>query len=307
MKAKAAVKELPKTFTMGSVEECKQFSDLHSYYKRKTEEIATTTALLAKYSDISSVSDEDKTVLNQICTDMGKIQKLLAAISNDQNKLSHTLECNKVTLARLDILREQLQEQQENIPQFMPTPVSNKKEEVDVEPPHTPVDIKPQHCVRFEEEKKPVRTRPVASTGSRIPSKTKKQKTTRTTHVPSIEFLTMEEFKTLPKYMVGRIKYEQINSLIEELNNVTVSKYKIMDTPVNKLNSDNMRRYTRMTEVPETKDTIGMIWFDIEDVKDFTSTPTIAHSFGKMVPLLRHCHRLRQVRAGKVERYVVLM
>ena len=51
----------------------------------------------------------------------------------------------QVTLARLDILREQLQEQQENIPQFMPTPVSNKKEEVDVEPPQTPVDSKPQH------------------------------------------------------------------------------------------------------------------------------------------------------------------
>ena len=44
--------------------------------------------------------------------------------------------------------------------------------------------------------------------------------------------------------MAGRIKYEQINSMIEELNTVTGCKYKIMDTPVNKLNSDNMRRYT---------------------------------------------------------------
>ena len=34
--------------TMGGVEDCQQFSDLHGYYKRKTEEIATTTALLAK-------------------------------------------------------------------------------------------------------------------------------------------------------------------------------------------------------------------------------------------------------------------
>ena len=45
---------------------------------------------------MSSVSDEDRTVLNEICSDLGKIQKLLAAINNDKNKLSHTLECNKV-------------------------------------------------------------------------------------------------------------------------------------------------------------------------------------------------------------------
>ena len=43
--------------------------------------------------------------------------------------------------------------------------------------------------------------------------------------------------------MLGRIKYEQINSMIEELNTITVSKYKIIDTPVNKLNSENMRRF----------------------------------------------------------------
>ena len=45
---------------------------------------------------MSSVSDEDRTVLNEICSDLGKIQKLLTAINNDKNKLSHTLECNKV-------------------------------------------------------------------------------------------------------------------------------------------------------------------------------------------------------------------
>ena len=45
---------------------------------------------------MSSVSDEDRTVLNEICSDLGKIQKLLTAINTDKNKLSHTLECNKV-------------------------------------------------------------------------------------------------------------------------------------------------------------------------------------------------------------------
>ena len=43
--------------------------------------------------------------------------------------------------------------------------------------------------------------------------------------------------------MLGRIKYEQINSMIEELNSVAVAKYKIIDTPVNKLKSDDMRRF----------------------------------------------------------------
>ena len=43
--------------------------------------------------------------------------------------------------------------------------------------------------------------------------------------------------------MVGRTKYDLINAMIEELNTVTVSKYKIIDSPVNKLNSENMRRF----------------------------------------------------------------
>lgn len=304
---------------MDNVEDCKNFSELQGYYRRKTEEIAATTALMAKYSDISSILDEDRTVLNEICTDLGKSQKLLIAVNTEKEKLAYTLACNKVTLARLDVLKERFQEQQENIPKHMPTPASRKEEEENqieqieqIDKPISRPETKKSKlpCVRFEEEKpaiKTIKTRQVASAGSKIPSKNKKQKLSRTTIVPLMNFLTTEEFKSLPKYMVGRTKYDLINSMIEELNTVTVSKYKIIDSPVNKLNSENMRRFNRMTAHPETKDTAGMVWFEVEDVKDFASVPTLAPAFLKMVPILRHCHRLRQVRAGKVERYIVLL
>ena len=43
--------------------------------------------------------------------------------------------------------------------------------------------------------------------------------------------------------MRGVLKYTTINDTITEINNVVTKKYKIMDTPLNKMKSEEMRMF----------------------------------------------------------------
>ena len=61
-----------------------------------------------------------------------------------------------------------------------------------------------------------------------------------------------------------------------------------------------------MTEEPETKETKDAFWFDSEDLKELAPSLKITE-FNKILPILRHCQRLRQVRVGKKERYILLI
>ena len=296
---------------MSSVSECGTIPELQTYLTSKTRELRIGCALIGKFPDGAPGNDEDRELMKGICTDLGKIQKQVASLREARDKLLHDLECDKVTLQHLDTLKKQIQEQNDNVPKFMPKPQMETTPKPVEEPAVSP---ERQKSVKFERDSvgpgeskigRPVRTGiPRSSGSSSKPSK--KQKLAKKTEVPNIDFLTTEEYKTLPKYMLGRLKYEQINSLVEELNSVTIKKYKIIDTPMNKLGSEGMQRFARMTDTPATKETLNHVWFEARDIKDFASTALVVNLFTKVLPILRHCHRLKQIRAGKIEKYIVL-
>ena len=280
----------------------KPLCELPTYLQDRTTELSTLTSLFARYSDISTVSDEDRTVLNDIATGLGSIQKLVATLKKERHRLRHELECDKVTVSRLRVIKDMLSEQKDNIPTHIPQAVLPPAEEILVK--ETP---KKQATVQFAEPDRVQPSKIAKRCGlNKIPTKSKKAKIAKTTIVPVIEYLTIEEFKSLPKYMLGRFKYEQINSLIDELNACASRKYKIIDTPLNKLSSENMKKFNRMTESVETKDTLDTVWFELQDIKDFSSSVQVVNNFTKLVPIFRHCKRLRQYRAGKVEKYVIV-
>ena len=61
---------------------------------------------------------------------MGVLSVILCVwIRKSKITINQTVNTLQVTLARLDVLKERFQEQQENIPKHMPTPDSRKEEE----------------------------------------------------------------------------------------------------------------------------------------------------------------------------------
>ncbi|NXV00045.1 SKA1 protein, partial [Cettia cetti] len=68
--------------------------------------------------------------------------------------------------------------------------------------------------------------------------------------------ITTEEFQSLPTYLKGRITYDQINTVVQQLNKAVVDKYKIIYQPLKSMSAPARNLYHRFME-EETKDTKG--------------------------------------------------
>ncbi|KYO28899.1 spindle and kinetochore-associated protein 1 isoform B [Alligator mississippiensis] len=115
--------------------------------------------------------------------------------------------------------------------------------------------------------------------------------------------ITAEEFENVPAYMRGRLTYDQINGVIEDMNRAVISKYKILHQPVKSMNSAARSLYNRFLE-EETKDTKGEFFIVEADIKEFTQLK-VDKRFYSILNILRHCQRVREVRGSRLVRYVI--
>jgi len=140
---------------------------------------------------------------------------------------------------------------------------------------------------------------------------TKSRKTRRAKEVscdtglefPKLAYLTVEEFDEIPKYIKGRVSYDQANNAIDEIHKVITAKYKILRLPRSAMGEPVMKKYKAFKEA-ETPDTEGEYFFIDEDLKAYSQLKM--DSTGRAIlTMLRHCGRLREVRGNKLLRYVL--
>ncbi|XP_051866117.1 spindle and kinetochore-associated protein 1 [Pristis pectinata] len=131
------------------------------------------------------------------------------------------------------------------------------------------------------------------------------EKSAKSKHVVrEIEYLLMEEFNHVPGYMKGRMTYDQINAVIHELNATVKAKYKILNQSLKSMSNIARNQYNTFKE-QETKETKGQYFFVEADIKEFTRLKVDKKLQG-IFNILRHCHRLREVRGNHLVRYVLL-
>ncbi|XP_042196600.1 spindle and kinetochore-associated protein 1 isoform X2 [Callorhinchus milii] len=122
--------------------------------------------------------------------------------------------------------------------------------------------------------------------------------------VRGMEFLVIEEFNQIPTYMKGRMTYDQINAVIKELNDIVKAKYKILNQPLKSMNNTTRNQYHSFKE-QEVKETKGQYFFVEADIKEFSNLRVDKKLHG-VFNVLRHCQRMREVRGGKLVRYMLL-
>ncbi|XP_009664405.2 spindle and kinetochore-associated protein 1 [Struthio camelus] len=115
--------------------------------------------------------------------------------------------------------------------------------------------------------------------------------------------ITAEEFESVPAYMRGRLTYDQINAVIQDMNKAVVSKYRILHQPLKSMNATVRNLYHRFLE-EETKDTKGEFFIVEADIKEFTLLK-VDKRFHSILNILRHCQRVREVRGSRLVRYVI--
>ncbi|XP_005296934.2 spindle and kinetochore-associated protein 1 isoform X2 [Chrysemys picta bellii] len=115
--------------------------------------------------------------------------------------------------------------------------------------------------------------------------------------------ITAQEFEGVPAYMRGRLTYDQINGVVQDLNKAVISKYKILHQPMKSMSSAVRNLYHRFLE-EETKDTKGEFFIVEADIKEFTQLK-VDKRFHSILNILRHCQRVREVRGARLVRYVI--
>ncbi|GFO46307.1 spindle and kinetochore-associated protein 1-like [Plakobranchus ocellatus] len=116
-----------------------------------------------------------------------------------------------------------------------------------------------------------------------------------------LDFLTVDEFQSIPKYMKGRLTYDKINSVIEKLDKVYVEKYKIRRLKKSVLNDLNKKRYEAY-RLQETDDTRGVHFIVEQDIADFSSLK-LDNVLRNIFTILRHCGLMYELRGGGYIRY----
>ncbi|KAK3096495.1 hypothetical protein FSP39_000715, partial [Pinctada imbricata] len=132
----------------------------------------------------------------------------------------------------------------------------------------------------------------------------KKQKMSKSVYVPSMEYITVDDFDSVPKYMKGRITYNNVNNAIDELNKAYKEKYKILGMKPSQLNDVNRKRYETYKQL-ETKDTVAEYFIVDGDVKEFCNFK-LDRVGRNVLTILRHCGRMKEIRGNGRTRYAIV-
>ncbi|KAI1294858.1 Spindle and kinetochore-associated protein 1 [Halotydeus destructor] len=124
--------------------------------------------------------------------------------------------------------------------------------------------------------------------------------------VPSVDFLTTDEFETIPAYMRGpRMTYEAINRSVGDFNRAVSAKYRLLSAPQSKLSEKEVKQY-QVYKGQENAETNGVFFCTIADLKQLSELK--ADNTTKIVlTCLRHCKRIKEIRGpAKIIRYAIV-
>ncbi|XP_076035897.1 SKA complex subunit 1-like [Oratosquilla oratoria] len=118
------------------------------------------------------------------------------------------------------------------------------------------------------------------------------------------QFITVEEFETVPKYIRGRLQYDQVNKAVTELNKTLEAKYALLSRPRNKLRPMELKN-VHVFKQQETTETAGTRFVVDSDIKQYSKL-RLDTAGRAMLTVLRTLKHLQEIRGpGNLMRYAV--
>ncbi|XP_061533290.1 spindle and kinetochore-associated protein 1 isoform X2 [Phycodurus eques] len=222
-----------------------------------------------------SIAEVPQNKMKKLKQELDALEKLLMEFEKNVGQQKDQLQHLKAVEELFQNNRESLQHLKDNVPAHMPNLCPNKENEPITHKSQVPdVESTQQQTVKIK------------------------------SHVRQIEFITLTEFECIPRYMKGRLSYDQLNKAVENINTAVVAKYKIFHQPLKTLNNHARKLYQRFKD-QETKDTKGEYFVVEDDFREFTQMKVDKRLQG-ILNMLRHCQRLRELRGGGITRYMFL-
>ncbi|NXK06804.1 SKA1 protein, partial [Herpetotheres cachinnans] len=217
-----------------------------------------------------------KSMLSKIGHEMVLLHGLLNKMETEvqqQEKLKNLLKELQKSAER-DL--SEAQHLRENIPPHLPKPTHSCITGLTVKCEEQTKVVEPEHAKKTTKEPRLIKKAPL---------------------------ITVEEFASVPAYMKGRLTYDQINAVVQEMNKAVAGKYKILHQPLKSMNAAVRSLYHRFLE-EETKDTKGEFFIVEADIKEFTQLK-VDKRFHRILNILRHCQRVKEARGSRLVRYII--
>jgi len=132
----------------------------------------------------------------------------------------------------------------------------------------------------------------------------KKVPTTSSVQVPTIQYVTVNEFEATPKYMKGRLTLDKLNAAIEEMQKLLQAKYKILSMTPAKMVDKTLKKYKAYKDA-ETNDTKGLFFLTDADMAESVALRQGDATGKAVIGVLRHLKRIKDL-GGTTKRYAVL-
>jgi len=136
-----------------------------------------------------------------------------------------------------------------------------------------------------------------------VKPKTKKARRKKAVKVPTIPYIRVDEFESVPVYVRNRLKREVVNQCIDAIHVVLTKKYKILSMPRSTMGEQTMAKYKEFKEA-ECRDTDRQHFFldcDLKQMTDFRMDST-----GRAcLAVLRTLGALQELRSGGYVRYIL--
>ncbi|XP_066507758.1 spindle and kinetochore-associated protein 1 [Hoplias malabaricus] len=254
----------------------------HCELEEVTKHIDEKISLVKRLLDLRAVAkDPDKQAF------LVKLEQDVSAINGLLDRFERYVDEQRNLLKHLKELEEFFQEDvedarhlKENIPPHMP-----RREQPAAQSGQLVVSTRAADVPAAPQEQEPSRKPPRAL-------------------IREMEFITVQEFDTIPQYMKGRVTYDQLNAAVKSINMAVMSKYKILHQPLKSLTNATRKLHQRFKD-QETKDTKGQFFVVEEDLRDLAQLKVDKRFIG-MLNMLRHCQRIKELRGGGLTRYLLL-
>jgi hypothetical protein len=122
--------------------------------------------------------------------------------------------------------------------------------------------------------------------------------------VPKLALISKAEFSGVSTYMKGRLSQEKVNNALVELQKLLEEKYKLLGRPTSGLSEGQMKKRVKFLG-DELKETKGKFFFVEEDLRSGLHIKPDP-SGRSTLTILRHLHRLAEVRSGGIIRYLAV-
>ncbi|XP_053405205.1 spindle and kinetochore-associated protein 1-like [Mercenaria mercenaria] len=268
--------------------ESSTFEELSDHFTSKLDRIGILLNLRDASKDDTCVEQ-----LQLLQTELGNQEKNLALVKKELATRQKALDRIKSLNKDLIEWKKKLTYMVENIPERLPARKKNIISDVPVVTGKMPLQEVPAPSQNI--------TTSVTNTKSKEGMNGQRAGKLENTYYPEIEFLTTDEFEQIPKYLKGRMTYDQVNKFIEGMNKSYRAKYKLLKQKKATLNDANRKRYEAY-KMQETKETKGCYFVVDEDLKD-TGGLKVDNVARSTLTILRHCGRCREIRGGRLTRY----